>query len=199
MAEKGKMKKIVSLTLIILLVAGLVNVGYAKDKKYSLKATIKSDKEVYEVGEPINIEIKLTNIGKKPVTIYKRGDIRLSINFGMKHTMETVTPTPLLSKPKKEDLVKLKPGESYVVARFNMIEVESILAPGIPMYYKDIRGAKGKRIESPLCQPGQYEIDAVYHVLGNFKRYHFEEPKLTVWYARSDERVITNTITITVI
>ena len=192
------MKKIVSLSLIILLVAGVVGVGYTKDKKYPLRAIIKSDKKVYEVGEPINIEIKLTNIGKKPVTIYKGGDIRLSINFGMKHTMETVTPTPLPNKPKKEDFVKLKPGESCVVARFNMVEVESILAPGIPMYYKDMRGAKGKRIESPLCQPGQYKIDASYHILGNFRRYRCKDPKLTVWYGSSDERVITNTITITV-
>lgn len=183
---------------MILLVVGLVGVGYAKDKKYSLKATIKSDKKVYEVGEPINVEIKLTNIGKRPITIYKGGDIRLSINFGMKHTMETVTPTPLPNKPKKEDFVKLKPGESCVVARFNMIEVESISAPGIPTYYKDIRGAKGKRIKSSLCQPGQYKIDASYHILGNFKKYHCKDPKLTVWYGSSDERVITNTITTTV-
>ncbi len=79
------MRKIIGISPVILLIVALVGIGDAKDKKYPLKAIIESDKKVYKVGELINVEIKLTNIGKRPVTVYKRGDISVSINFGMKH------------------------------------------------------------------------------------------------------------------
>lgn len=65
------MKKVASLSLIILLVVGLVSVGYAKDKKYPLKATIKSDRKVYEVGEPIKVEFRLENTGLEPIIVLR--------------------------------------------------------------------------------------------------------------------------------
>lgn len=43
---------------------------FAQEIKQSLQLTIKSDKEVYEVGEEINIEANIKNIGEETAKIY---------------------------------------------------------------------------------------------------------------------------------
>lgn len=49
----------------------IMSVGYCQDQP--LQLTIKSDKEVYEVGEEIAVIITVTNIGNKPEEIFVQG------------------------------------------------------------------------------------------------------------------------------
>ncbi|MBU4310528.1 hypothetical protein L6304_06210, partial [bacterium] len=65
-------KRFIYFSLLIVLLIYLVNIGQGEEKQYPLKVTIKSDKEVYEVSEPINIELKITNIQDKKITICTR-------------------------------------------------------------------------------------------------------------------------------
>ena len=61
------MKKIFLGTVVLLLIT---SVGYGQEVSSTLQLTIRSDKQLYEVGEEINIEAKIRNIGKDTVKIY---------------------------------------------------------------------------------------------------------------------------------
>ena len=58
---------------VILVIIGLfitASFGYCQESKQPLELTIKSDKQVYEVGEKINITASIRNNGKENAKIY---------------------------------------------------------------------------------------------------------------------------------
>ena len=61
------MKKILPGIGILFLIT---SIGYCQEPKQSLQLTIKSDKQVYEVGEEINLELSVKNVGKKSTKVY---------------------------------------------------------------------------------------------------------------------------------
>lgn len=56
------------LLMTIIAVVSLASVGYCQDQP--LQVTVKANKGIYEVGEPINLELSIRNIGNKAVRIY---------------------------------------------------------------------------------------------------------------------------------
>ncbi len=48
----------------------MATAGHGQEPKQTLELTIKSDKEIYKVGEGINIEASMKNTGKDSVKIY---------------------------------------------------------------------------------------------------------------------------------
>ncbi len=75
---KGNVTKRTVLGIILLLL--MVTVGCYQEPEQPLQLTIKSDKEVYEVGENIIIESKFKNISNKSIRLsdyYRSGPISI--------------------------------------------------------------------------------------------------------------------------
>ena len=58
------MKKIL---LAIMALCFVATVGYSQEKASPLTLTIKSDKQVYEVGEAVRLMVEMSNVGRQDI------------------------------------------------------------------------------------------------------------------------------------
>lgn len=118
------MVKRILLGMVLLLL--MVTVGCCQEPEKPLQLTIKSDKQVYEVGEPIYIDYEITNVDSEEITIAPPFDDNGIIDphrFGgafiikreLDETSTEVYPLAnFLSMPITPDkVITLKKGESY--------------------------------------------------------------------------------------
>jgi len=91
-----------------------VETGSAID---GLQLTIKSDREVYKVGEEIKIELILENISEEEIVVCTVWLPSLNMEFKVTRDGEKIEPIVIiyeLAPLKREDYVKLKPGENII-------------------------------------------------------------------------------------
>jgi len=131
------MKKIL---LVIIISFLAVSASYSQDQP--LQLTIKADKQMYAVGEKINIRAQLQNISKETVPIYAfkliyriHLDIRNSsgIDSGI-IVAEYEMPDDYRHVPQKQDFYFLKPQETYSIDIENLVSGNTryeIIRPGV--------------------------------------------------------------------
>ncbi len=101
-------KKILILAIFLLGISSFSYFAYCQDQ--SLRLTIKSDKEAYEIGDTVTINCKVENVSDKVVSFYKA--YRPEITFDVNTLDKEICPT--LDAPQTGDsisLISLKPKE----------------------------------------------------------------------------------------
>ncbi|MDI6603282.1 MAG: hypothetical protein QME57_04220 [Patescibacteria group bacterium] len=115
-----------------------------------LQFTIKSDKKVYEIGEPVKIEFKLKNVGEEGIHLYTSrliAFIQLKIEPNSKRIEYWEREMPPVPPPKKEDFYFLQPQEAY------LINIEDLQTGNV--HYK-------------IVESGMYNITAILRLHNNY-------------------------------
>lgn len=107
-----------------------------------LKLELRARKTIYELGEPVTLEVKLANIGATPMMLH--GDLDLHDGF-----LELAITAP---GGRRRPFLPFRQARALVVQR--------ILAPGEAVY-APLNLAIGL-LGSPFKQPGAYRIEAAY-------------------------------------
>jgi hypothetical protein len=107
------MKKALITLCCALLLLSSISAGYCEDQP--LQLTIKSDKQIYELGKQISIEVTLENVSKKEIIVCTRWLLSINIDFQVTSDGKKIETSPLYYKPQppfvREDYVTLKPTE----------------------------------------------------------------------------------------
>jgi hypothetical protein len=125
--KRAETKKIL---LGIMALCFVASVGHCQDQAQPLKLTIKSDKQVYAVGEEIWIHFIFKNISKEPIELLiwngqtRSADNSRAIDFPMHHRFEfldehgkaiaSVGPNDIAKRPVKMERKIIKAREEFV-------------------------------------------------------------------------------------
>ena len=124
-------KALITMCCVVLLLSS-VSAGYCEDQP--LQLTIKSDKQVYELGEQINIEVTLENVSKKEIIVCTKWFPAMNIWFQVTSYGKEIESFRLLYKEQpplvKEDYVTLKPTEK-TKQEFSLLRYVGIKKIGI--------------------------------------------------------------------